>query len=310
MYLGGRYVKPFLSVYGHVSIDQIITVDEFPRPNTSVDALEKELRLGGISTNISVRASSMKVPTAACSFVGSDFPKDFEKFMKDSGVIMNEFVKIDGHYTSTALIVNNSKMDQTVCFLQGAQGCASSHGIELIKNAEKSDAVHFSTGDPDYYIGLMKKLSGKTKITFDPAQEIRDKWINGRFQTALELSDRFFCNEHEAKAAMDYLKIDSLSKIKKELVVCTRGSKGSEAYFDGKKVDIPAIKSKKVVDPTGAGDAFRAGFYSGIFHKCSIDESLIIASAAASFAVEAVGSLSNIPSWDEVLERADRELTR
>ena len=303
-------MKPFLSVYGHVSIDQIITVDEFPRPNTSVDALEKTSRLGGISTNISVRASTMGLPTAVCAFVGSDFPKDFEKFMRDSGAIMNEFIKIDEQDTSTAFIVNNSKMDQTVCFLQGAQGCASAHGIELIKNAERSEAVHFSTGDPDYYIGLMRKLKGKTKITFDPAQEIRDKWIDGRFQTALELSDRFFCNEHEAKAAMDYLKIDSLSEIKKELVVCTKGAKGSEAYFDGKKLDIPVIKSKKVVDPTGAGDAFRAGFYAGIHRKYTTAESLIIASAAASFAVEAVGSLSNIPTWEMVLERADKELTR
>ena len=302
-------MKPFLSVYGHVSIDQIITVDEFPRPNTSVDALEKTVRLGGISTNIAVRASAMGVPTAVCAFVGTDFPKEFEKFMKDNGAIMNEFVKVDGQYTSTAIIVNNSRMDQTVCFLQGAQGCASSHGIELIKNAERSEAVHFSTGEPDYYIRLMRKLRDVTKISFDPAQEIRDKWTDGRFQTALELSDRFFCNEHEAKAAMDYLKIDSLAEMDKELVVCTKGSKGSEAYFDGRKIVIPVIKSKKTVDPTGAGDAFRAGFYAGIYRKRTVEEALVIASAAASFAVETVGSLSNIPTWDTVMERADRELT-
>jgi len=109
---------------------------------------------------------------------------------------------------------------------------------------------------------------------------------------------------------MEYLGAESLAALGKELVVCTKGVKGSEAYIDGKRTVIPAIKPKKVVDPTGAGDAYRAGFYAGLYRKHSTEESLIIASATASFIVEAVGALTNIPTWDQVMERADRELTR
>jgi len=302
-------MRPFLSVYGHVSIDQIISVREFPRPNTSVDVLSKQDKLGGIASNISVMASALGVPTAVCAFVGEDFPKKFEQFIKEHGVITDEFVKVEGMDTSTALIVNDSHLDQTSCFLQGAMGCASSLGKELLKNAKRSSAVHFSTGDPDYYMRLMSQIDS-AKITFDPAQEIRDKWKDGKFQRALDLSDRFFCNEYEAMVAKEYTGADSLADLKKELVVCTKGEKGSEAYIDGKKIDIPVIRPKKVVDPTGAGHAYRAGFYAGLFRKYSTEESLIIASATSSFAVEAVGALTNIPTWDQVMERADRELTR
>lgn len=302
-------MKPFLSVYGHVSLDYIISVDQFPKPNTSVDVISKEVKLGGIASNISVMAASLGVPTAVCAFVGTDFPKDLEKFIKKRGVIMDEFVKIDGMDTSAAFIVNNSSLDQTSCFLQGAQGCASRLGRDLLKNAQHSSAVHFSTGDPDYYLRLMSQIDD-AKITFDPAQEIRDKWVDGRFQKALELSDRLFCNEHEAKAAMRYMGVGSLADLNKELVVCTKGEKGSEAYIDGKKTDIPAIEPKKVVDPTGAGDAYRAGFYAGMFRRHSIEESLLIASSTASFVVEEYGALSNIPTWDQVMERADKELTK
>lgn len=310
--MGGRdIVKPFLSVYGHVSVDQIISVADFPRPNTSVDALSRMIKLGGIATNVSVMASSMGVPTAICVFVGNDFPKNFRDFIKERGVIMDEMVTIEGQDTSTAFIINNSNLDQMVCFLQGAQGCASEHCIDLLKNAERSEAVHFSTGDPDYYIRLMGMLrDGRRKIAFDPAQEIRDRWQDGRFRKALDLSDYLFCNEFEALAVMDYLKIDSLSKIEKELIVCTRGSKGSEVYHSGKRIDVPAIKPNKVVDPTGAGDSYRAGFYSGLYHGYDVERSLLLASAASSFVVEGVGALSVIPSWDDVLERADKELTR
>lgn len=308
--MGGRNIIPFLSVYGHVSIDQIISVDEFPRPNTSVDALEKRMRLGGIGTNISSVASSLGVPTAVCAFVGGDFPKDFEDFINDRGAIMDEFIKVDGQDTSTAFIINNSRMDQMVCFLQGAQGCASSLGIDLIKNALQSKAVHFSTGDADYYLRIMKMVSGDRKIAFDPAQEIRDKWTDGRFQKALEMSDFLFCNEFEAEAVKKYLSIDSLAEVDKELTVCTKGEKGSEAYIDGTHVTIPPIKPKNVVDPTGAGDAYRAGFYAAMYRGYDMEKALIIASSTSSFIVEAVGSLSNIPSWDDVMERADRELTK
>lgn len=309
--MGGRNIKPYLSVYGHVSIDQIIDMAEFPEPNRSMDILSKTARLGGIATGISVRAAAFGVPTAICVFVGSDFPKMFEDLIKENDVITDELIKVDDLETSTAVIINNSKKEQMVCFFQGAQGCAMRYGRDLLKNATDSDVVHFSTGDPDYYIRLMEKLQGgERKISFDPAQEIRDKWQNGRFQKGLEMSDRLWCNEFEAAAVRDYLKIDSLSEIDKDLVVCTKGDRGSEAYLDGTMIEIPAIRPRKVVDPTGAGDAYRSGFYAGQYHNYSVEQSLVLGASAASFAVEAVGSLSNIPTWDDVLERADKELMR
>jgi len=309
--MGGRNIRPFLSVYGHVSVDQIISVTEFPKPNTSVDAAGKTTNLGGIAANISVMASSLGVPTAICVFVGNDIPERFVSMIKERGVITDEMICVEGQDTSSAVIINNASMDQTVCFFQGAQGRASSLGMDLIKNASMSDAVHFSTGDPDYYIRLMGMLgNGKRKIAFDPAQEIRDRWQGEKFRRALDLSDTLFCNEHESEAVLDYLGIDSLSEAGKELVVCTKGEKGSEAYIDGKKTDIPAIRSLKAIDPTGAGDAYRAGFYAGLYHRYEIEKALVIASSVSSFAVEGVGALSVIPSWDDVLERADRVLTR
>ena len=303
-------MRPFLSVYGHVSIDQIISVKEFPENNTSVDVMEKTLKMGGTATNIAFIAASLGTPTAVCAFVGTDFPKEFEDTLKEKNVITDELIKLKDHYTSMAMIINNSDMDQKVLFMQGPQGCASSLNIELTKNARRSEYVHFSTGEPKYYIELMDKLKGNRKIVFDPAQEIHEKWTNGLFEKAFERSDILFCNEFEARSAIRYLGVNSFSEIRKEIAVCTKGSKGSEAYFDGRKVTVPVIKGRKVKDPTGAGDAYRAGFYSGLFRKHSHEESLIIASATSSFIVEAVGALSNVPTWDEVMERADRELTR
>lgn len=89
-------MNPFLTVYGHISLDQIVSVDEFPRMNTSVDVTNKQTSLGGTAANVAVTAARLGVPTAICAFVGNDFPKKYEDLMASSGLIMDEVVKVDG----------------------------------------------------------------------------------------------------------------------------------------------------------------------------------------------------------------------
>ena len=104
---------------------------------------------------------------------------------------------------------------------------------------------------------------------------------------------------------MKYLGLESIDGIDKPLVVCTCGSKGTEAKIDGEMFHIPVVEAKRVVDATGAGDSFRAGYYAGLYNGYDKHESLVIASAMASFIVEEVGALTAMPTFDEVMERAD-----
>lgn len=303
-------MKPFLSVYGHVSVDQIMSVTDFPKTNTSVDIIEKSTNLGGTGTNIAVTAASLGVPTAICSFVGNDFPENFENFMRSKGLIMDEFVKVEGFDTSQALIVNDSNMDQKVMFYQGPQGAASKLDNILTKNARMSSFVHFCTGEPEYYISVMNEIKGDSKIALDPAQEVHRIWNRNLFTRAFRMSDIIFCNQHEAESVMKYLDVHSLSEICKPLVVCTKGSDGSDVYIDGIFHHFDAIRADKIVDVTGAGDAFRAGFYAGLYHRYTTVESVVIACSVSSYIVEKVGALSNIPTWDQVMERADGVMSR
>ena len=303
-------MRPYLSVYGHISIDQIVSLAEFPQMNTSVDILSKETRLGGTGTNIAVMAAALGVPTAICGFVGNDFPKMFEDFMKSKGLIMDEMVKVDME-TSQAIVVNDANLDQKVLFFQGPQGYASQQNMLLTKNAKQSKFVHFCTGEPKYYIQVMKEIQSKDrKIGLDPAQEVHRIWNTELFNEAYKYSDMVFCNNHEAKSVMKYLGVKSFDEVNFPLIVCTRGRNGSDVYINGKVTHFPIAKAKKTVDATGAGDSFRAGFYAGQYHGMSIEESIITATATASFVVEEVGALSNIPTWDMVMERADPLLSK
>jgi len=67
---------------------------------------------------------------------------------------------------------------------------------------------------------------------------------------------------------------------------------------------VPAARPSKVIDPTGAGDAFRAGFYAGQYRGKDLLESVAYGNAAASFVLEARGAVTNLPTWESVEERA------
>ncbi|MDR3206381.1 MAG: PfkB family carbohydrate kinase [Candidatus Methanoplasma sp.] len=297
--------KPFLSVYGHVTIDQIIALDEFPKLNESVDVVSKKTSLGGTGTNIAASAARLGVPTAICAFVGEDFPSEYAAEISSSGLIVNELVKVDGTETSQAMVFNNSRLEQKVVFHQGPQGSASKLGVCLAENASASKHVHFCTGDPEYYISLIGRLqSPERSISLDPAQELYKMWDGAALSKALAGSDALFCNEYEAKVIERHLGIDDVMDLDKKLVVRTEGAAGSTAKIDGAIERIPTVRGNGFADATGAGDAYRAGYYAGLYNGYGVRDSLILASTVSSFVVEKVGALTNTPTWEMTLKRA------
>ncbi len=303
--------KPFLSVYGHITVDQIVSVGKFPGINEAVDVISKRTTLGGTGTNIALEAARLGVPTALCGFVGRDFPAAYMDELKDSGLILDELVTVDGYDTSQCTMVNDPELRQKAIFYQGPQGFASQFGIDLLKNSLKSDAVHFCTGEPDYYLRLLGMLRGKgPAVAADPAQETYRLWDSARLEKMVSLADRIFCNSYEAKVIAERLGVNDVTDLDKELVVRTDGPDGSTARINGEIVKIPAVKGGAPVDATGCGDTYRAGFYAGQYYGYSAEESLILASSVASFTIEKVGALTNTPEWEQVVERAKGYMRR
>ncbi|MBR4685788.1 MAG: carbohydrate kinase [Candidatus Methanomethylophilaceae archaeon] len=297
--------EPFLSVYGHVTVDQIMTVRKFPADNTTEDIVTKMTTLGGTGTNIAVAAAKLGCPTALCAFVGNDFPGMYEKQIADSGLILDEFLHVDKFETSGAVVVNDPNMVQKVVFYQGPQGFADEVGIMLTSNAKKSKHTHFCTGQPSYYIKVMDAIKGCTKIALDPAQESHRIWNRDNFVPALERSDSLFCNNFEAESLKKYAGVDDILDADVGMIVCTHGAEGSVARIGDEKIRIPTVKADRIADPTGCGDTYRAGFYTALYKGYGIPEALTIASAVASFVIEETGALTHIPDWDVVVARAE-----
>ena len=299
-------VHNFLGVFGHVNLDYLMDVESLPKPNTSVQVTNVRRYFGGTGSNIAMMASGMGVRTALASFVGMDFPQDFRDALFKAGVDTYDLAEIDGAMTPTCRIMTDAKGDQVCIMDQGPMGFMDR--LPLAMHAiESSEIIHIGTGRPAYYrkvMGAARKM-GKL-IHFDPAQELRYVYTREIFAELLGMSDALFVNKHELRIAMKYLGLKDKSKLldRVGILIVTKGKDGSEIITPSGQQKIPAIKPRKIVDPTGAGDAYRAGFYAGLSRGFDLETCGTLGASASSFAIGVRGPVGKLPTWGEVCERA------
>ncbi|NDP48877.1 MAG: carbohydrate kinase family protein, partial [Sulfuriferula multivorans] len=90
---------------------------------------------------------------------------------------------------------------------------------------------------------------------------------------------------------------------KVKCLVVTRGEAGSQFYVDGTMIDIPVVPAHAVVDPTGCGDAFRAGLLHGIAHGWDWETTGQLASVMGSIKIEQRGGQNHAPTRDAISKR-------
>lgn len=295
----------YLGVFGHTALDIILNVPNLPEKDSSIAVENRVVRYGGTAANIARAAAEMEVEVSLASFVGEDFPEDYLTALKNSGVSTYDLKRIEGYKTPTCWIVNDSMGDQITIIDQGVMDHAERFELET-RTIEECDILHIGTGQPGYYEKIFTSVDLEQKtIAFDPAQELEYVYEPETFEKFLRKCDYFFCNEKELEVALDYLNEEGPENLLKyvDMALVTRGLEGSSIYLPNEKVDIPAYEPLEVVEPTGAGDAFRAGFYAGLHRDMSLIECCKIGSARASFSVECAGPQDNLVSWEEVRER-------
>jgi len=297
----------FLGVFGHVAVDVICSVNKFPRPNTCEAIVDRRTEFGGTAGNMAVFAAALGVPTALASLVGDDFPADYRAFLESKRIDLTDLKTIKGMRTPSVIMVSDRSHNQVGFVDQGA--ILAQNGLPLQKHTiDNSKVIHVGTGRPKYALQVCRRArKGGKLVAFDPAQEIHYVYDARSFSSVIREADTFFCNESELAVALKYLRFrraeDLLDIV--DMLILTAGKRGSRIMTSGgEDIRVPPCKAKKVVDTTGAGDAYRAGFYASMRKKMDLADCGAVASAAASFAVESFGGQTNLPSWTEVCKRA------
>jgi len=304
-------MRNYLGAFGHVAMDYIVSLRRLPTPNTSIEILDRERYFGGTAGNLARAAARLGVKVSLASFVGADFPPDYRQALEKEGVDTADLRTIRSANTPTVWVFSDTKGNQMAVVDQGPM--KEIGRLPLLRHSVQDvELVHLGTGRPEYYLRVAKLATDLRKtIAFDPSQEIHYVYTPRLFRELLRRSTYFFGNEAEIVHAKRFARVTSTEGLLRstEVVVATLGSRGSIICSRDGRIRIPRVRPRKVADVTGAGDAYRAGFYAGLARGLDLRRCGILASAVASFVVEKKGTQSNLPTWSQVLGRARRHAT-
>ena len=198
--------------------------------------------------------------------------------------------------TGTCLILITPDSERTMCTFLGTAGKISKNDIDLnaIKNSEITflEGYLWDEGEPKEAFNEAIKHSNKT------AMSLSDKFCVDRHKKSfLELVknklDIIFANEQEILELVDAKSFDEVISYGKQLnktLVITRSDKGSIAINKNEVAECESQKNLKIVDLTGAGDLFAAGFLHGYINKMPIQDSLKKGTEMASRVIQIIGA--------------------
>ncbi len=256
-----------LVVVGHVNLDHLLVVKALPRPDRTVPLLSRRTELGGTAANLALAAAGWGVRTALVSRIGPDFPKEFLDRLAAAHIDLAGMERVAGERSSACVIAHDASGEQMTFIDQGPMTDARRAPLPT-SVLGKAAWVHLATGDPRFLRRIETwARRHSVRVAIDPAQEIHYRWSKATLGPYVADAEVLFGNEHEVQEAVRLLGAGSARGLTRfvPLVVMTRGPRGARAYHRDGVVDVPAAPVQGVTDPTGAGDAFRGGFYAGWF---------------------------------------------
>ena len=293
-----------LLVIGHSAHDYIIRVPEFPKANFSAPITTMKTFNGGAAANVACVGAKLGLKTSLVSAVGGDFKKsEYYEQMQNLDVDTDSLIIVPGEATPTAFVLTDDNGDQISYFYWGA---AKEFGESKVPNIaiKNAEAIHLATGDPNFNWKCSEEAKQEDLlISFDPGQDL-GMYDNKKLKEVIENTTILFGNHHEIERILETLEVDltALREMGPKIIVKTCGEMGSEIYSNEDKIKIDAIK-REAVDPTGAGDSYRAGFLLIFLNGESLEQSAKFASSVSSFVVEHQGCQTNMPSFDDAFER-------
>lgn len=285
-----------LLVFGDTCIDYFYGVERIPKLNESARLYSLKKFFGGMGANTAVVSRALGLNVSLFSVIGSD-ASDYVRYLQNLGIQLH----LKGIFGDTTHSIFFKSHEGFISFFYKG---VTEKIDELVKEVDKeminaANCVFMART----YLKLYEKVSGMCKkkfLVFNPGYgifEMSDDDLT-KFKKILKNVKVLILNEVE----FNYLKKKNFNDFNVEILIITKGEKGAEIITKGIKEEVPAYKTN-VIDGSGAGDAFNAGFIAAYQRKFSLVDCVKIANATASFIVEKHGCQTNVPNWDMVLER-------
>ncbi|MFX1288080.1 MAG: PfkB family carbohydrate kinase [Promethearchaeota archaeon] len=310
-------------VLGSLAFDYIMSFEENFVNAVSIDMDREEYQstitansriqhFGGTAGNIAYNLGLLNISTVSLlGSVGKDFGtlgyKDH--ITKFQNIDLNVDVQTD-LFTAACYIVNDKKSNQMIIFHGGALD--ESKNIDLRRKIANPEQYAFAINSTQS-IEAMKNFADqlhalKIPMIFDPGQ-ITPLFSKEDLVDILEKSEFLIGNSFEISQVMKKTDLNEQNILKLvKAIIKTKGSEGSELILktdtdELNRVEIPIASPNNVVDATGAGDGYRAGFLTGLILSMKLLDSCRLGTILGSFVVETNGAQTQIYDIEKVRTR-------
>ena len=238
-----------------------ILPDSIHRLNVAFLVPEMRREFGGTAGNIAYNLQLLNGDPVIMATVGDDFSNYSNKLEAD-GISYTHIKHIAGSFTAQAFITTDLDNNQITAFHPGAMNFSHENSVNDAKNVTL--AIIAPDGREGMFQHARECQQAGIPFLFDPGQGL--PMFNGEeLMEFIHLADYMAVNDYEAKLVEEKTgkSMEDIAQQLKALIV-TMGEHGSVIHADGKLYTVPCVVAASVVDPTGCGDAYRAGLLYGI----------------------------------------------
>ena len=261
-----------------------------------------ELRreFGGCAGNIAYNLKLLGGDPLPMGTVGKDF-SDYRQRLVALGISDEHILEIPELYSAQCSITTDQDNNQITAFHPGAMGEAHRNSVA------NANGVSLGIVAPDGKEAMIQHAhdfaAESIPFMFDPGQNL-PLFSKDELMTFLDQATWCVMNDYESQLMMNTTgeSINTLAQLVDALIV-TRGGEGSVVYTDGDEIEIPTVNVDQAVDPTGCGDAYRAGLLLGLEKGWDWQTSGRVGSLIGAIKVQQEGTQNHQFSIDEFAQQ-------
>jgi len=243
---------------------------------------------GGCAGNIAYNLKLLGSPGYPCGAVGHDFGP-YSRWLAENG-LSERFVQVlEDHYTAQAYITTDLDDNQITAFHPGAMD--RSHTIPVPADAGITIGILAPDGRDGMITHAEQFAAAGIPFVFDPGQAM-PLFSQQDFDRFIDQATWITVNDYEGQLLQERTGLAAAEIASRvEAYVVTRGGEGSLIYLPGgRRVEIPPVVAERVVDPTGCGDAYRAGLLHGLMRGMDWETTGRVASLMGAIKIAQLGT--------------------
>ena len=304
-----------IAVTGSIATDHLMTfpgrfadslvVEQLDKISLSFLVEELDVRRGGVAANIAFGMANLGLRPLLVGAVGADFA-EYRSWLDRHGVDTGHVHVSELRHTARFVCTTDADQAQIASFYAGAMSEAREIELEpLAQRVGGLDLVLIGANDPEGMLRHTQECRSRGyAFVADPSQQLA--WSDGPTICRLvEGATYLFNNEYEAaliEKKTGWSADEVLSRVGTR--VTTLGARGSRIEQQGRPtIEVGVARELRKADPTGVGDAFRAGFLAGLSWDLSLERCAQIGSMLATYVVETIGTQEYELTREEFLHR-------